>query len=40
MIRHFPAEFRPTVQAIYSWTDENFIPDKIETELLFGKKKD
>ena len=37
MIRHLPAEFRPTVQAIYSWMDKAFF-DKIETIFIRGKQ--
>ncbi|GFU83955.1 retrovirus-related Pol polyprotein from transposon TNT 1-94 [Trichonephila clavipes] len=34
MIRSLPDDFRSTVQAIYRWSDKEFVPDKIEAELL------
>ena len=33
MIQCLRVNFRPTAQAIYRWKDENFKPEKIETEL-------
>ena len=39
MIRRLPVDFRPTVQAIYRWKDEDFTPDKIETELLLEENR-
>ncbi|GBN37786.1 hypothetical protein AVEN_172656-1 [Araneus ventricosus] len=34
MIRSLPAEYQFIVQTIYRWTDAEFQPDKIESELL------
>ncbi|GFV43657.1 retrovirus-related Pol polyprotein from transposon TNT 1-94 [Trichonephila clavipes] len=34
MIRSLPDDFRSTVQAIYQWSDKDFVPDKIEAKLL------
>lgn len=34
MIRSLPPEFQSTVQAIYRWPDDRFLPDKIETEVI------
>ena len=31
MIRCLPVDFRLRVQATYKWKDEDFTPDKIET---------
>ncbi|CAL1270566.1 unnamed protein product, partial [Larinioides sclopetarius] len=34
MIRSLPEEFQAIVQSIYRWTDAEFQPEKIESELL------
>ncbi|GFR20428.1 hypothetical protein TNCT_501301 [Trichonephila clavata] len=38
MIRSLPDDFR-TVQAIYRWSDKDFVPDKIEAELLLEENR-
>ncbi|GFX57659.1 copia protein [Trichonephila clavipes] len=39
MIRSLPDDFRSTVQAIYRWSDKDFVPDKIEAELLLEENR-
>ncbi|GFR24807.1 uncharacterized protein TNCT_330231, partial [Trichonephila clavata] len=39
MIRSLPDDFRTTVQAIYRWSDKDFVPDKIEAELLLEENR-
>ncbi|GFR18289.1 retrovirus-related Pol polyprotein from transposon TNT 1-94 [Trichonephila clavata] len=39
MIKSLPDDFRTTVQAIYRWNDKDFVPDKIEAELLLEKNR-
>ncbi|GFY08287.1 uncharacterized protein TNCV_1356941 [Trichonephila clavipes] len=39
MIRGLPDDFRSTVQAIYRWSDEDIMPDKIEAELLLEENR-
>ncbi|GFT08909.1 retrovirus-related Pol polyprotein from transposon TNT 1-94 [Trichonephila clavipes] len=39
MIRSLPDDFRSTVQAIYRWSDRDFVPDKIEAELLLDENR-
>ncbi|GFY79606.1 retrovirus-related Pol polyprotein from transposon TNT 1-94 [Trichonephila inaurata madagascariensis] len=39
MIRSLPGDFRSTVQAIYRWSDKDFVPDKIEAELLLEENR-
>ncbi|GFX74751.1 retrovirus-related Pol polyprotein from transposon TNT 1-94 [Trichonephila clavipes] len=34
MIKSLPEDFRSTIQTIYRWSDKDFVPDKIEAELL------
>ncbi len=39
MIRSLPEEFQPTVQVIYRWKDANFVPEKIEAELILEENR-
>ncbi|GBM21320.1 Retrovirus-related Pol polyprotein from transposon RE1 [Araneus ventricosus] len=39
MIRSLPAEYQSIVQTIYRWTDAEFQPDKIESELLLEENR-
>ncbi|GBM92498.1 Retrovirus-related Pol polyprotein from transposon TNT 1-94 [Araneus ventricosus] len=39
MIRSLPAEYQSIVQTIYQWTDAEFQPDKIESELLLEENR-
>ncbi|GFW27379.1 uncharacterized protein TNCV_590731 [Trichonephila clavipes] len=39
MIRSLPDDFRSTEQAIYRWSDKDFVPDKIEAELLLEENR-
>ncbi|GBM89787.1 hypothetical protein AVEN_163671-1 [Araneus ventricosus] len=39
MIRSLPAEYQSVVQTIYRWTDAEFQPDKIESELLLEENR-
>ncbi|GFU03051.1 retrovirus-related Pol polyprotein from transposon TNT 1-94 [Trichonephila clavipes] len=39
MIRSLPDDFRSTVQAIYRWSDKDFVPDKIQEELLLEENR-
>ncbi|GFY60698.1 uncharacterized protein TNIN_65981 [Trichonephila inaurata madagascariensis] len=39
MIRSLPDDFRSTVQVIYRWSDKDFVPDKIEAELLLEENR-
>lgn len=39
LIRFLPPEFQPTVQMIYRWKDEDFIPTKIEAELILEQNR-
>ncbi|GFQ64620.1 uncharacterized protein TNCT_189211 [Trichonephila clavata] len=39
MIRSLPDDFRTTVQAIYRWSNKDFVPDKIEAELLLEENR-
>ncbi|GFT44903.1 retrovirus-related Pol polyprotein from transposon TNT 1-94 [Trichonephila clavipes] len=39
MIRNLPDDFRSTVQANYRWSDKDFVPDKVEAELLLEENR-
>ncbi|GFV91499.1 retrovirus-related Pol polyprotein from transposon TNT 1-94 [Trichonephila clavipes] len=39
MIRSLPDDFRLKVQAIYGWSNKDFVPDKIEAELLLEENR-
>ncbi|GFQ76212.1 uncharacterized protein TNCT_392211 [Trichonephila clavata] len=39
MIRSLPGDFRTTVQAIYRWSDKDFVLNKIEAELLLEENR-
>ncbi|GBN40265.1 hypothetical protein AVEN_1111-1 [Araneus ventricosus] len=39
MIRSLPAEYQSIVQTIYRWTDAEFQPDKIESEILLEENR-
>lgn len=39
MIKSLPVEFRATVEAIYRKKDEDFVPDKIDRELIIEENR-
>ncbi|GFY76382.1 hypothetical protein TNIN_157311 [Trichonephila inaurata madagascariensis] len=39
MIRSLSDEFQSTVQAIYRWSDKDFVPNKIEAKLLLEENR-